>query len=69
MSDDAESQRIDVRAHAVRVFGNADRADRWLERSNPRMPVGRTPAEVLETPGGAELVERVLGQIEHGIPP
>jgi len=69
MSDDIDSRRAGVRAHALQVFGNAARADRWPERTNPQMPTGRTPAELLETSTGADLVERVLGQLEHGIPP
>ena len=69
MSDDIDFRRAGARPHAVGVFGNAERADRWLERTNPQMPAGRTPAELLEKSAGAELVGRVLGQVEHGIPP
>lgn len=51
---------------ADRVFGNGDKADRWL-RSPLRRFSGQTPLDLLKSEAGAMLVEEVLGQIEHGI--
>lgn len=55
---------------AVRVFGDADRAQRWLSKPkqflDPNGP-GRTPYEMLDSEHGARLVEQRLTQIDHGL--
>jgi len=55
---------------AVRVFGSADKAQRWLSKPkqflDPTIP-GRTPYEMLESEHGARLVEQRLLQIDHGM--
>jgi len=55
---------------AVRVFGDPDKAQRWLSKPkqflDPSGP-GRTPYEMLESEHGARLVEQRLLQIDHGM--
>ncbi|WP_067564312.1 type II RES/Xre toxin-antitoxin system antitoxin [Halofilum ochraceum] len=67
-----QSDRImriaEVYAHAATVFGDSDRAERWMKRTNPQMPDERTPEEMLEHSYGARLVDEVLTQLEHGVP-
>lgn len=67
-----QSDRImriaEVYAHAAAVFGDSDRAERWMKRTNPQMPEGRTPEDMLEHSYGARLVDEVLTQLEHGVP-
>jgi putative toxin-antitoxin system antitoxin component (TIGR02293 family) len=55
-----------ITAMAEQVFGEAQRAWRWLRESKRRFS-GKTPVEMLATEAGARLVEEMLGQIEHGI--
>jgi putative toxin-antitoxin system antitoxin component (TIGR02293 family) len=58
---------VPVIAHAVAVFGDEHKATHWL--SSPLALFGnRTPAELLATAEGADLVERTLTRIEHNIP-
>jgi putative toxin-antitoxin system antitoxin component (TIGR02293 family) len=52
--------------HAVRVFGDTDRARTWLQQPKRRFD-NRTPLAMLRTDVGARLVEEVLGQIEYGM--
>ena len=52
-------------AFAVKVFGNADKARRWLTKPKVRFE-DRTPLEMMRTGIGGEAVEEMLGQIEEG---
>jgi putative toxin-antitoxin system antitoxin component (TIGR02293 family) len=51
---------------AVRVFGDRERASRWLRRKNHQLN-DQTPLELLRTETGARIVEELLVQIDHGI--
>jgi putative toxin-antitoxin system antitoxin component (TIGR02293 family) len=51
---------------AERVFGELDRAQRWLRKPNRGME-GIVPLDLLESESGAILVEQSLHQIDHGI--
>ncbi|WP_158816581.1 antitoxin Xre/MbcA/ParS toxin-binding domain-containing protein [Methylocapsa sp. S129] len=51
---------------AARVFGNADKAARWLRKPNASLG-GQTPLSLLRTETGAKAVEESLIQIDHGI--
>jgi putative toxin-antitoxin system antitoxin component (TIGR02293 family) len=53
-------------AMAEQVFGEPERAWRWLRKPKRRF-AGKTPVEMLATEAGARLVEETIGQIEHGI--
>lgn len=55
-----------VLKEAERVFGDAEKADRWLNRSNLTLD-RRAPAELLDTMDGRGLVIERLRQIQHGI--
>ena len=52
--------------HAERVFGNREKAGRWLRKANSTLE-GRTPIELLRTETGARKVEEALIRIDHGI--
>ena len=55
-----------VAALAERVFGEHDRAWRWLRRGT-RPLGGRSPLELLTTEAGARLVEELLYRIDDGL--
>lgn len=55
-----------ISAMAEQVFGEPDRAWRWLRKSTSRFD-GRPPLELLTTEAGARLVEEMIVQIDHGI--
>jgi putative toxin-antitoxin system antitoxin component (TIGR02293 family) len=55
-----------ITAMAEQVFGEPERAWRWLRKPKRRFD-GKTPVEMLATEAGARLVEEMIGQIEHGI--
>lgn len=55
-----------ITAMAEQVFGEPERAWRWLRKTKRRFG-GKTPVEMLTTEAGARLVEEMIGQIEHGI--
>ena len=48
------------------VFGEAQRAWRWLRTPQPRFD-GKTSIEMLATDAGSRLVEEMLIQIDHGM--
>ena len=50
---------------AKKVFGDDGKATRWLRRPKTRFD-GRSPVELLSTEGGAQLVEEMLLQLDHG---
>lgn len=52
---------------AARVLGGADEARNWMKESNPALGDAQ-PVETARTEPGARLVERLLGEIEHGLP-
>ena len=51
---------------AERVFGNPEKAHRWL-REPSRALDKAVPLELLETEAGARIVENELGVIDHGM--
>jgi putative toxin-antitoxin system antitoxin component (TIGR02293 family) len=57
-------ERIAVQAE--RVFGEREKAQRWL-RKGKRELNGETPVAYLASEAGARLVEEMLFRIEHGI--
>ena len=56
-----------VIAHAVAVFGDEHKAAHWLATPLPVLE-DRSPAELLASEEGLELVERTLTRIELKIP-
>jgi putative toxin-antitoxin system antitoxin component (TIGR02293 family) len=57
-------ERIAVQAE--RVFGDADKAHRWLRKAKREIK-GETPLAWLASEAGARVVEEMLFRIEHGI--
>jgi len=55
-----------VTVKAEQVFGEPERAWRWLREPKRRFN-GKSPIELLATDAGARLVEEMIGQIEHGM--
>lgn len=53
-----------IGAQAERVFGDAEKARRWLNRPHPLL--GATPLSLLETDLGATAVDHELTRIEYG---
>ena len=60
LSDREESDKVvriaRITALAEKVFGNEEKAFRWLRKPKRRF-ASRTPLEVLATEAGAQLVE------------
>lgn len=56
----------EVLTRASEVFGSQTAAERWL--SEPAMALDRRrPVDLLSSPVGVEIVEQLLGRIEHGV--
>ncbi|SFU87159.1 type II RES/Xre toxin-antitoxin system antitoxin [Bradyrhizobium arachidis] len=53
---------------AAKVFGDAEKAHRWLRKPKSSLG-GETPLAYLSTEAGARAVEDMLHQIDHGILP
>lgn len=51
---------------AVRVFGDADKAHRWLRTPN-RALNGAVPLDLLESENGARKAEGLVYAVEHGM--
>jgi len=56
--------RIYARAHEV--FGDREKANRWMRRPN-RALEGKAPIELLRTSNGSDLVVAVLDRIAYGV--
>ena len=57
---------VRIAALAEETFQDDQKARTWLRDPN-RALGGERPLELLETEGGARLVEQVLGRIGHGV--
>ena len=55
-----------ITSMAEQVFGNSERAWRWLRKPKKHFD-GKTPMEKLGTEAGARLVEEIVQQIDHGM--
>lgn len=56
----------EILAKATDVFGDQTEAENWLTR--PAMALDdRRPADLLSSPVGVEMVEQLLGRLEHGV--
>jgi putative toxin-antitoxin system antitoxin component (TIGR02293 family) len=54
-----------ITALAEELFGEDDKAARWLRKPKSRFD-GRAPMELLKTDAGARLVEEMLLQLQYG---
>lgn len=57
---------VRVAALAEETFQDDEKAHGWLRDEN-RALGGERPIDLLETEGGARLVEQILGRIAHGV--
>jgi putative toxin-antitoxin system antitoxin component (TIGR02293 family) len=55
-----------IAEQADRVFGEAEKAQRWLRKPKRELK-GETPLAYLASEAGARAVEEMLFRIEHGI--
>jgi len=55
-----------IAMQAERVFGEVERAQRWLRKAKRELH-GETPLACLASETGARVVEEMLFRIEHGI--
>lgn len=57
---------VRITATALAVFGDEEKARRWLLKPN-RALGGEVPLALMDTDAGARQVEEILGRIEHGV--
>ena len=57
---------LDIRTLAERVFGDAEKAEAWLTRSNSSLS-GQRPLDLLKDELGTAVVREMLERIDHGI--
>lgn len=55
-----------IAGRAAAVFGNADKANRWMRKPKHQLG-GKTPLAFLSSEAGARVVEEMLIRIEHGM--
>jgi putative toxin-antitoxin system antitoxin component (TIGR02293 family) len=55
-----------IATQAERVFGDRDKAHRWLRKPKRELD-GETPLAFLASEAAARVVEEMLNRIEHGI--
>ena len=55
-----------VARQAARVFGNPDKANRWMRKTKHQLG-GETPLAFLASEAGARTVEEMLVRIEYGM--
>lgn len=57
---------LDIQTLAERVFGDGERAEAWLTRSNSSLS-GQRPLDLLKDELGTAVVREILERIDHGI--
>jgi len=55
-----------IAVQAERVFGEPEKAHRWLRKAKRELE-GETPLAYLASEAGARVVEKMLHRIEHGM--
>jgi putative toxin-antitoxin system antitoxin component (TIGR02293 family) len=63
---DAIGRLLRLNREAVRLFGDAEFAKKWLSLPNPALGY-RVPNDLAETDAGAREVETILLRIAHGV--
>jgi len=69
LDTDASSKVLQLQnlySHGLRVFGTDERLSKWL-RSEVKSLDDQKPIDFLDTPFGFDLLNNLLGRIEHGI--
>jgi putative toxin-antitoxin system antitoxin component (TIGR02293 family) len=62
---DKFARLVRVYEQTVKVFGDKEKALRWLNKPKHRF-AERTPIQMLHTELGGRMVENMLGQIDYG---
>lgn len=66
-----ESDRLSrvarILAYATQVFGTNEKASAWLTRPNRMLQRAAAPLDLLDTDTGTQVVETMLGRIDHGV--
>ncbi|WP_249159224.1 MbcA/ParS/Xre antitoxin family protein [Bradyrhizobium jicamae] len=57
---------LEIKSVAHRIFGDAQKAESWLQRPNASLS-GQKPADLLSDELGTAVVREMLEQIDHGI--
>ena len=57
---------LEIRTLAERVFGDGEKAEAWLARSNSALS-GQKPLDLLKDELGTAVVREMLERIDHGI--
>ncbi|WP_349255532.1 MbcA/ParS/Xre antitoxin family protein [Bradyrhizobium sp.] len=57
---------LEIKTLADRVFGDEQKAETWLQRSNASLS-GQKPADLLKDELGTSVVRELLERIDHGI--
>ncbi len=57
---------LELRALALHIFGDEEKADKWLGRPNGSLS-GQIPLDLMQDELGAAVVRETLEQIAHGI--
>lgn len=57
---------LEIKTLADRVFGDEEKAEAWLRRSNASLS-GQKPADLLKDELGVAVVRELLERIDHGI--
>lgn len=55
-----------ILAYATEVFGTEEKASTWLTRPN-RILEATAPIDLLDSDLGTQVIESMLGRIEHGV--
>lgn len=66
LPDDPAARLALIRARAKAVFGDPEKAWKWLNRPN-RALAQKTPLEMIDTDTGFQSVLTILGRLEHGV--
>jgi putative toxin-antitoxin system antitoxin component (TIGR02293 family) len=56
-----------ILSYATGVFGTEEKASTWLKRPNRILKRATAPIDLLDTDLGTQVVEAMLGRIEHGV--
>lgn len=62
---EVEAMLADSTSDQIENFDSAKWLGQWIERSQPALG-GKSPAELLDTPTGVDIVSRTLGSISSG---
>jgi putative toxin-antitoxin system antitoxin component (TIGR02293 family) len=58
--------RASIEEHAAKTFGSPEKARCWLLTPHAVFD-GKSPAMLLDSEAGRQLVETMLGRLDHGI--